>query len=93
MVIGQVGPWVIGTAFQLPIASSLSPVATFIRLQESGLQESGLAMYPPTPLLAVHLFGIAFWSWGLLGITRRLARQVDRRLESMGIPTAAAATS
>ena len=88
LVIGLVGPWALGTGFQLPVVSSLSPVATFIRLQESTL-----AMYPPVPLLVVHLLGIVFWAWGLFGITRRLARQVDRRLDSMGIQAAVAATS
>jgi len=87
-VFGLGGPWALGTGFQLPVVSSLSPVATFIRLQESTL-----AMYPPVPLLVVHLLGIVFWAWGLFGITRRLARQVDRRLDSMGIQAAVAATS
>jgi len=88
LVIGLVGPWALGAGFQLPVVSSLSPVATFIRLKESTE-----AMYPPAPLLVVHLLGIAFWAWGLFGIARRLTRQVDRRLESLGIHAAAASTS
>jgi hypothetical protein len=88
LVIGLVGPWAFGAGFQLPVVSSLSPVATFIQLQENTQ-----AMYPPAPFLIIYALGIAFWSWGLFGITRRLTRQVDRRLDSMGIRAPAAATS
>lgn len=87
-VIGMVGPWALGTGLQLPWLSSLSPAATFVCLQDESMSP-----YPPAPLLIAYGLGIAFWAWGLYGIVRRLTRQVDRRLESLGIHAAAVPTS
>ena len=83
-VIFMAAPFIAGEYWELPILSSLSPVATFIRLAEEPLN-----YYSPGPILAVHGAGILFWCWGLHGISRRLTRQIDRKLATMGIPQAA----
>jgi hypothetical protein len=85
VAIGMVGPWALGTVFQLEWLSSLSPAETFVRLQDQAASR-----YPPWPLVVTYAIGIAFWSWGLRGLARRLTRQVDRRLESMGVHPVAA---
>ncbi len=81
-MMGMVGPFAVGVAYNLPLLSSLSPIATFIRLQDT-VQPP----YAPLPIFAVHSLAIVFWAWGLYGMASRTTRQVDRKLETMGVAT------
>jgi hypothetical protein len=87
-VAAMVGPYALGAGYDLPLVASVSPLATFVRLQDQTLEP-----YAPAPILLVHAAGIAFWAWGLRGMARRLTRQADCRLDSMGIRAAAAVPS
>ena len=73
------GPIAIGGGFEITVVTSLSPISTFIQLDE---QQQ--APYAPGPILIVHCLGIALWAWALLRITTPLIRSVDRRLAQMG---------
>ncbi|MBI3466243.1 MAG: hypothetical protein HY000_24780 [Planctomycetes bacterium] len=80
LLIGLLAPFAVGEGFGEPVITSLSPLATFIRLHEADSPP-----YHPAPFVAVHLAGIAFWGWGLYGMTQRTIRQVERKLDAMGV--------
>jgi hypothetical protein len=80
VVLGSGVPFLVGEYYEIAAITSLSPLAASVRLATPSTDP-----YPMLPFLVVHGVAILLWNWSLFRIARNAARQVDRKLEWMGI--------
>jgi len=73
-------PYALGEYYQEPFLAALSPIGICVQVLKDPFSPP-----PFLPILLLHLAAALFWGWSLRRLTGMLARDVDKKLESMGV--------